>query len=193
MPSASITARAKEVQIAQILKTWCATGAISDFKWNQPNPTAEPIQCKSFRPDFLWETSTGVVIVEVDEEQHTHYDRRCELLRMMEVSLGYGGAPVHWIRYNPDSFKIDGITQKICRGERARRVDILRARLMSALAAPDFENFLTIEYLFYDTPGLPGLTPAGEDIGANNEVQMVRLSDVGAFRMWCTTAGVSID
>ena len=109
---------------------------------------------------------------------------------MMEISLGYGGAPVHWIRYNPDAFKVDGVTREMKRQE---RVDILRARLLSALAAPDFEHLITIEYLFYDTPGLPGLAPAGEDIGTDGEVQMVRLAGVGAFHAWCASTGVSVD
>ena len=100
----------------------------------------------------------------------------------MEISLGYGGAPVHWIRYNPDEFKVDGVTLETGRQE---RVDILRTRLLSALASPDFEHFITIEYLFYDTPGLPGLAPT--DGGG----EVIRLVDVSAFLVWCASAGIS--
>ena len=122
--------------------------------------------------------------MEVDEHQHKHYARRCELIHTMEISLGYGDAPVHWIRYNPDEFKVDGITLETGRQE---RVDILRDHLLSALASPDFEHFITIEYLFYDTPGpgVPGLAPT--DGGG----EVIRLADVSAFLAWCASAGVS--
>ena len=123
-----------------------------------------------------------VIIMEVDENQHKSYTRRCELIRIMEISLGYGGAPVHWIRYNPDEFKVDGITLETGRQE---RVEVLRSHLLSALASPDFEHFITIEYLFYDTPGLPALAPT--DGGG----EVIRLADVGAFLAWCASTGVS--
>ena len=190
VPRARTNSRFKEAQISGFLNEWHEADIIPDFVWNRQNPSADPVQCGRYRPDFIWLTNACVVVVEVDETQHKHYDRRCELVRMMEISLGYGGAPVHWIRYNPDAFKVDGVTREMKRQE---RVDILRARLLSALAAPDFEHLITIEYLFYDTPGLPGLAPAGEDIGADGEVQMVRLAGVGAFHAWCASAGVSVD
>lgn len=132
-----------------------------------------------------------MVIVEVDEEQHKTNARRCELVRMAEVSMGYGGLPVHWIRYNPDEFKM-GKTRAVVIALQ-ERLNMLKAQLMKALASPDYGHFMVIEYLFYDTPGLPGLTPGGQDIGADGEIQCVKLVDMNAFHTWCAACGVKVD
>ena len=128
----------------------------------------------------------------MDEQAHRTYDLRCELLRMAEASLAYGGRPVHWIRYNPDSFKIDGLSRRM---PRQQRMDLLKARLMGVLAeTPDYEHFMTIEFICYDAPCRFGsLERAGLDIGADGEVQLIKLRDLDHFRVWCAECGVKMD
>jgi hypothetical protein len=45
-----------------------------------------------------------VIIVEIDENQHTQYDCSCENKRLMEISQDLGHRPVIFIRFNPDNY-----------------------------------------------------------------------------------------
>ena len=194
MPRARTNSRFKEAQIAGFLDEWHVASLIPDFRWNRQNPKADTVQCGRYRPDFAFEGATGVVILEVDEDQHARNELRCELLRMAEVSMGYGGMPVHWIRYNPDAFKLGDASMGHL-WQRKERAALLQSRLVEALDAPDYEHFMTIEYVCYDTPGLPGLTAAElpAKAGVDGEVQIVRLKDMDAFHAWCGQCGVSVD
>ena len=94
--------------------------------------------------------------MECDEKQHSEYTKRCELVRQAEVSLGFGGLPVHWIRYNPDAFKINHTTRVTKREERE---STLLRHLQLALTRPDYEHFITITYICYDNPGSTSADP----------------------------------
>ncbi len=108
---------------------------------------AETSQCGRFRPDFVYKWNKGVLVLEFDEEMHRVYPKRCELERMVQVTLGYGGKPVFWIRYNPDKFKVNGITYDT---PRKNREEILLTLLQDTLGNADYNHFMTICYLFYD-------------------------------------------
>ena len=45
-----------------------------------------------------------VIIVEVDENQHTDYDCSCENKRTMELSKDIGHRPLVFVRFNPDDY-----------------------------------------------------------------------------------------
>ena len=79
----------------------------------------------------------------MDEFQHKYenYIQRCELIRVSRIVEGFGGIPVHIIHYNPDAFKINGVT---------RRTTLLRTQLWQALAQPDFEHRIVVQYLWFD-------------------------------------------
>ena len=57
------------------------------------------------RPDVLWELADRIVILEVDEDQHSGRPCECEQTRMMNISQALGCERNIWIRYNPDGFK----------------------------------------------------------------------------------------
>ncbi len=65
----------------------------------------------------------------------------------MAKAVGYGGRPVHWIRFNPDAFKVDGVTQVTIRKE--REAELLKL-IQAGLGKADYEHFITIDYLCYD-------------------------------------------
>ena len=46
-------------------------------------------------------------MLEYNEQIHSDRNKRCKLVRMADVSLGYGGRPVFWIRF---TFKVAGKT-----------------------------------------------------------------------------------
>ena len=62
--------------------------------------------CSRRRPDLLLDLGYQVIIVEVDENQHTDYDCSCENRRMMELSQDVDHRPLIFIRFNPDEYTI---------------------------------------------------------------------------------------
>ena len=150
VPVASFQSRVREARMAATLQTWNSRGHIPEVtRWNKGNPMAERTQCGGFRPDFVTETELGVWILEFDEEMHRSYPKRCELERMVRVTLGYGGLSVFWIRFNPDEFKVDGKTFPT---SREVREEVLLKVLKDAMGYADYDHFMTICYLFYDKP-----------------------------------------
>jgi len=57
---------------------------------------------------MLLDLGDQVLIVEVDENQHTDYDCSCENRRLMELSRDVGHRAVVFIRFNPDAYATDG-------------------------------------------------------------------------------------
>ncbi len=60
--------------------------------------------CSKRRPDFLLDMGTHIIIIEVDENQHTEYDCSCENKRLMEISQDLSHRPIVFIRFNPDGY-----------------------------------------------------------------------------------------
>ena len=125
-----------------------------------------------FRPDFSFVSGDGVVLLEYDEHMHETYAKRCELVRMGEVGVGYHGRPVHWIRFNPDAFKVAGVTR---RADRKERHAVLLKVLETALAVPDYENLITIDYVCYDKT---------QPSGGSDLLRTFKFKDYEAFCMW---------
>ncbi len=156
-PTPSVRSRCSEVKLAGTLTQWADNGKISNYTaWNKQNSLADPSQCGKYRVDFTFEMPSGVVLLECDEKQHSEYVKRCELVRQAEVALGFGGLPVHWIRYNPDSFKINCATRVTKREERE---STLLRNLQLALTRPDYEHFIIVTYICYDNPGTTNADP----------------------------------
>ena len=63
--------------------------------------------CSKRRPDILIDVGFQIIIVEIDENQHSDYDCSCENKRLMELSQDVGFRPIIFIRFNPDSYKIN--------------------------------------------------------------------------------------
>jgi hypothetical protein len=56
-----------------------------------------------YRPDALFRMSTHAIVVEVDENQHLHYDVKEEFIRVKKIQEDVG-TPVIFIRFNPDKY-----------------------------------------------------------------------------------------
>jgi hypothetical protein len=98
-------------------------------------------------PDWTWKQPLGVVILELDEFAHGIYDGKCELFRQLQIAYGYGGLPVHIIRYNPDQLPYNS---KIPAKDRDHLVlERLRVALDHASVTFDEHSLLKVEYLFY--------------------------------------------
>ena len=60
--------------------------------------------CSRRRPDIIADLGYQVIIIEIDENQHTGYDCTCENKRLMEISQDVGHRPIIFIRFNPDDY-----------------------------------------------------------------------------------------
>jgi hypothetical protein len=66
--------------------------------------------CSKRRPDGLIDMLTHVIIVEIDENQHSGYDVMCDNRRTMELSRDLNRRPIVFIRVNPDKYTRAGKT-----------------------------------------------------------------------------------
>ena len=99
--------------------------------------------------DFSILTSWGAILIEVDEEQHRHYDANCDVRRDFDtaasVALGSGHKLVI-LRYNPDTFKVGGVICRMTKRERHTRLVALLSRLQATEPALPFERL----FFLYD-------------------------------------------
>ena len=133
--------RVRENQVANYLRD-------QGFHWTSWNKQVQETACGRYRPDFAYELNTHVVLVEVDEFQHARPGYSCDAARMLDIFGAYGGQPVVFIRFNPDAFKLGGVTKRMKFPTRLRALD---TQLRAALAQPP-PCQLTIVRLFYDDP-----------------------------------------
>ena len=102
------------------------------------------------RLDFLIESMTAVVIVEVDEFQHSSY---CgEISRLNEIFTAFrlreNSLPMHFVRFNPDPFKIGTKKGRVSLEVRhARLIEVIE----NALDSHEPHNTWSILHMFYNT------------------------------------------
>ena len=82
--------------------------------------------CSKRRPDLLLDLLYQVVIIEVDENQHTDYDCSCENKRIMELSQDLGYRPVVFIRFNPDDYEKNGTNITSCWGPNKKGICVVK-------------------------------------------------------------------
>jgi hypothetical protein len=104
---------------------------------------------KLARVDFVVYRHWGVIIIECDEFAHGHYPVACETARMVDIfaeQVKQGRLDkVRFIRFNPDTFKENGVKVK---KPLKRRYEELRQAILK-----EPEKHFSIKYLFYDQTG----------------------------------------
>lgn len=143
-----------------------------DFTWVLDKRVQDG--CSRRRPDLLVDFGPFILIIEVDENQHTEYDTTCEHKRLMEISQdcaiqtedGLIHRPIVVIRFNPDAYtKPDGTRISSCwrltpkrsimavmttkLTEWAQRLDKLNQTIAFWIANPP-EKTIEIVHLFYE-------------------------------------------
>lgn len=101
--------------------------------------------CGLERPDFVFDCNDHFIVLEVDENQHSDRNPECEKIRMINISQALG-MKTSFIRYNPDSYKLN---KKIIEPSNNLRHDKLR-QIIDYLSNKKDLGFLTVTYLFYD-------------------------------------------
>jgi hypothetical protein len=82
--------------------------------------------CSKRRPDLLLDLLYQIVIIEVDENQHTDYDCSCQNKRIMELSQDLGHRPIVFIRFNPDDYEKDGTNITSCWGQDKKGICVVK-------------------------------------------------------------------
>ena len=82
--------------------------------------------CSKRRPDLLLDLEYQIIIIEIDENQHTDYDCSCENKRIMELSQDLGHRPIIFIRFNPDDYKKNGKTITSCWGQNKKGICVVK-------------------------------------------------------------------
>lgn len=113
------------------------------------------VECHAYRPDFVLDRGSHIIVIEIDENQHKSYDTSCDNKRLMSIFQGLGCRPMVMIRFNPDAYtKHRGCWTKenklIDDGRPwAKRLDILRERITHWFETEP-ERELSVEHLFFD-------------------------------------------
>ena len=71
--------------------------------------------CSKYRPDILIHMGDHVVIIEIDENKHSTYNKNCEEARLNALFTDAGDLPMALVRFNPDGYKDEnGARVKSC-------------------------------------------------------------------------------
>lgn len=107
--------------------------------------------CTGFRPDFRSEQAGWTLFIECDEHQHKNYNKSEELERMKSICADEGWPRV-FIRWNPDTYKLDKKIQNIS-------IEVRYSELKASILRNTEKNWglqgrphqsLILEYMYYD-------------------------------------------
>jgi len=116
--------KTKEYSIVEYVKT-----QFENFTWVADKKINGG--CSKRRPDLLLDLGYQIVIIEIDENQHTDYDCSCENKRIMELSQDLEHRPIVFIRFNPDEYKKDGKTISSCWGNNNKGICVVKKSKMN--------------------------------------------------------------
>jgi hypothetical protein len=102
--------------------------------------------CGKERPDFRIDCDTHILIIEVDEHQHSERPCECEQTRMVNISQS-NGMPTIFIRFNPDPYKVKKKGQKMV-GTSKRLEHLLEWIKYYKSHQPT--DFLSVMYLYFN-------------------------------------------
>jgi hypothetical protein len=126
---------------------------------------------KLARLDFTIYKPDRVVVVECDEREHDRESVLCEVTRMLDVAAQHrlrSDLPLHFIRFNPDGYQVDGRARKPKMAERHKE-------LVLAIEEPATVP-LSISYICYSsTAGVANVTSSDEFPPDLREVCKTRL------------------
>ena len=111
--------KTKERNIVEYIKS-----EFPDLNWIEDKIIQDG--CSKRRPDLLIDFGYQIVIIEIDENQHTDYDCSCENKRLMEISQDLNHRPVIFIRFNPDDYKINNNKITSCWGVNKKGICVVK-------------------------------------------------------------------
>ena len=107
-------------------------------------------ECGRERPDRVFDFGDKIVILECDEHQHKDRQCSCEQTRMVNISQGYGGLPVYFIRWNPDPYAPGIDTKKQESVEKRHKIVCTYLRDIRRTIVTLPKGLLSVLYMFHD-------------------------------------------
>jgi len=114
------------------------------------------VECHLYRPDFVFDMGSHVIVIELDENQHKTYDTSCDNKRLMSIFQGLGSRPMVMIRFNPDKYdSVPGCFKKD--GQLSGNGKEWKLRTAKLKSRIDFwmnsqaDREIIIEHLFFDS------------------------------------------
>jgi hypothetical protein len=111
--------KTKEFAVAEYIKE-----QFPQINWNFDKQI--PDGCSRRRPDAILDLGYHVIIVEIDENQHSTYDCSCENKRIMQLSQDVGHRPMIFIRFNPDGYNVGEKRITSCWGVNMHGIAIIK-------------------------------------------------------------------
>jgi len=115
--------------------------------------------CGNYRPDVKIDCLTHLVIVEIDENQHSQYEQSCEISRMLNIHQAEGLKCI-FLRYNPDIFRCKGKAVKVHNNTRLKT--LLKEIKKNMIKIPEDE--ISVYRLYYNN---------------NNDGEHIKKYDIG--------------
>mgnify|MGYP001224982345 CR=1 FL=1 len=138
---------------------------VKDLSWIQDKTIDGG--CSKRRPDLCVDMGSHIIIIEIDEHQHTDYDTTCEQMRNMNLWEDVQCRPIVFIRFNPDKYTKNGLNTPSCwkinknglcglndkmKSDWNMRLDELKkVVLFWIINEPREDQHMVTNYLFYDS------------------------------------------
>lgn len=128
------------------VKVWLDQSSSLHHDYRLYDEMVEKGECGKERPDFAWDCGTHWVVLEVDEDQHKDRQEYCECARMVNISQSFGGLPVVFLRYNPDSYVYLDRSRHPSSSKRMKVVEEWLTHVRESVP----EHYLSFVKLFFD-------------------------------------------
>lgn len=151
-PNSTLKSKTKELHIKEVIEqAFPDLSFIHDRSIQSMETIDQRCVYRKFRPDFFFDMKTHVVIIEVDEHQHSSYDASCERVRELHISEAIA-RPTYFIRYNPDAYHVNGAAVRVHKNIREQRlVQVMSECLFSDKSKCKDDTFLMrTMFLYYD-------------------------------------------
>jgi len=126
----------------------------NDIEYDSCDRRIENGQCFEYRPDFMFDCGTHMVVLEVDENQHKERAELCECVRMVNIFQSFG-MPTKFVRYNPDPYRMKKSKKDPTFNTRMK---LLKEHLRYAFDDPPVAP-LSVKHLYFDNQEATGFEP----------------------------------
>ena len=106
--------------------------------------------CGKERPDRVFDFGDKIVVLECDEHQQRERQCVCEQSRMVNIGQSFGGTPVYFIRWNPDSYKTIDKKKQVPIKQRRTEVGKLLKCIEEGKYALPCGSLVYAFYMYYD-------------------------------------------
>ena len=148
-PEASEIMRTEEIMREMIMK-------LIDFEPSLIDSSINGGSCQQFekrRPDFIYALPNLVIVIEIDEDSHVHYESSCEMAKIcqqnaaIQLCEGLENVDVITIRLNPDAYHIGKVSRETRAEAVAKRVNELIDEYQDKFY--DRTGYQRVEYYYY--------------------------------------------